>query len=149
MLYRYILSHTVSFPIEHARHHGCRQEQLPESRPRRLLAQITASTETASPEAEHDGCESVHWGHEQCTRYGDSYGCKRRISDWTGCSADATRWTVCTWRERALTTLATAGCWASQGYSAQGCAMLEQSLRACMDARVCIPPGLQPSGSGR
>ncbi|KAK3066627.1 40S ribosomal protein mrp10 [Teratosphaeriaceae sp. CCFEE 6253] len=27
------------------------------------------------------------------------------------------------------------GCWASQGYSAQGCAMLEQSLRACMDAR--------------
>ncbi|RMY19061.1 hypothetical protein D0867_04915 [Hortaea werneckii] len=27
------------------------------------------------------------------------------------------------------------GCWASQGYSAQGCAMLEQQLRACMDAR--------------
>ncbi|TKA40692.1 hypothetical protein B0A54_07961 [Friedmanniomyces endolithicus] len=27
------------------------------------------------------------------------------------------------------------GCWASQGYSAQGCAMLEQSLRACRDAR--------------
>ncbi|TKA34053.1 hypothetical protein B0A50_00033 [Salinomyces thailandicus] len=27
------------------------------------------------------------------------------------------------------------GCWASQGHSAQGCAVLEQSLRACMDAR--------------
>ncbi|KAK4897083.1 40S ribosomal protein mrp10 [Elasticomyces elasticus] len=27
------------------------------------------------------------------------------------------------------------GCWASQGHSAAGCAMLEQSLRACMDAR--------------
>lgn len=29
------------------------------------------------------------------------------------------------------------GCWASSGYTAQGCAQLEQSLRACMDARVC------------
>nr|POE74721.1 hypothetical protein CFP56_37252 [Quercus suber] len=29
-----------------------------------------------------------------------------------------------------------AGCWASQGYSAEGCAALEQSLRACMDAKV-------------
>nr|POE47100.1 37s ribosomal protein mrp10, mitochondrial [Quercus suber] len=28
------------------------------------------------------------------------------------------------------------GCWASQGYSAEGCAALEQSLRACMDAKV-------------
>ena len=28
------------------------------------------------------------------------------------------------------------GCWASQGYTAQGCAALEQSLRACMDAKV-------------
>ncbi|KAF2228803.1 mitochondrial ribosomal protein 10 [Viridothelium virens] len=27
------------------------------------------------------------------------------------------------------------GCWASSGYSAQGCAQLEQQLRACMDAR--------------
>ncbi|KAL1297312.1 hypothetical protein AAFC00_004863 [Neodothiora populina] len=26
------------------------------------------------------------------------------------------------------------GCWASSGYSAQGCAALEQQLRACMDA---------------
>ncbi|KAK5130017.1 hypothetical protein LTR08_002533 [Meristemomyces frigidus] len=30
------------------------------------------------------------------------------------------------------------GCWASQGYTAQGCAVLEQSLRACMDARVRV-----------
>ena len=29
-----------------------------------------------------------------------------------------------------------AGCWASQGYSTQGCAALEQQLRACMDAKV-------------
>ncbi|EMC98121.1 hypothetical protein BAUCODRAFT_52025, partial [Baudoinia panamericana UAMH 10762] len=27
------------------------------------------------------------------------------------------------------------GCWASQGQMAQGCAMLEQQLRACMDAK--------------
>ena len=27
-------------------------------------------------------------------------------------------------------------CWASQGYTAQGCAALEHSLRACMDAKV-------------
>nr|OQO23226.1 hypothetical protein B0A51_10411 [Rachicladosporium sp. CCFEE 5018] len=27
------------------------------------------------------------------------------------------------------------GCWASQGYTTQGCAALEQSLRVCMDAR--------------
>ncbi|KAF2724771.1 mitochondrial ribosomal protein 10 [Polychaeton citri CBS 116435] len=27
------------------------------------------------------------------------------------------------------------GCWASQGYTTQGCAALEQQLRACMDAR--------------
>ncbi|KAI5362262.1 Putative ribosomal protein MRP10 [Septoria linicola] len=27
------------------------------------------------------------------------------------------------------------GCWASSGYSAAGCAALEQQLRGCMDAR--------------
>ncbi|KAH9840425.1 mitochondrial ribosomal protein 10 [Teratosphaeria destructans] len=27
------------------------------------------------------------------------------------------------------------GCWASQGYAAAGCHMLESQLRACMDAR--------------
>jgi hypothetical protein len=32
------------------------------------------------------------------------------------------------------------GCWASQGYTAQGCAALEQQLRVCMDAKVS--PGL-------
>ncbi|KAK3046856.1 40S ribosomal protein mrp10 [Extremus antarcticus] len=26
-------------------------------------------------------------------------------------------------------------CWASQGHSAQGCAVLEQQLRACMDVK--------------
>ncbi|KAK3078618.1 hypothetical protein LTS18_007048 [Coniosporium uncinatum] len=26
------------------------------------------------------------------------------------------------------------GCWASSGYTTQGCAQLEQQLRACMDA---------------
>ncbi|KAF2271606.1 mitochondrial 37S ribosomal protein YmS-T, partial [Westerdykella ornata] len=26
------------------------------------------------------------------------------------------------------------GCWASSGYSVQGCAQFEQKLRACMDA---------------
>ncbi|KAF2089732.1 mitochondrial 37S ribosomal protein YmS-T, partial [Saccharata proteae CBS 121410] len=26
------------------------------------------------------------------------------------------------------------GCWASSGYSVQGCSALEQQLRACMDA---------------
>jgi hypothetical protein len=30
------------------------------------------------------------------------------------------------------------GCWASSGYTAQGCAALEQQLRACMDAPVCF-----------
>jgi hypothetical protein len=30
-----------------------------------------------------------------------------------------------------------AGCWASSGYSVQGCAQLEQKLRQCMDAPVC------------
>ena len=29
------------------------------------------------------------------------------------------------------------GCWASSGYSVQGCAQLEQALRECMDAPVC------------
>jgi hypothetical protein len=29
------------------------------------------------------------------------------------------------------------GCWASSGYSVQGCAQLEQTLRECMDAPVC------------
>jgi hypothetical protein len=29
-----------------------------------------------------------------------------------------------------------AGCWASSGYSVQGCAQLEQALRECMDAPV-------------
>jgi hypothetical protein len=28
------------------------------------------------------------------------------------------------------------GCWASSGYNVQGCAALEQQLRACMDAPV-------------
>ncbi|RMY90551.1 hypothetical protein D0861_03604 [Hortaea werneckii] len=37
--------------------------------------------------------------------------------------------------QRAYTNACATGCWASQGYSAQGCAMLEQQLRACMDAR--------------
>ena len=32
------------------------------------------------------------------------------------------------------------GCWASSGYSVQGCAQLEQKLRQCMDAPVCSPP---------
>lgn len=52
----------------------------------------------------------------------------------------------------------TKACWASSGYSAQGCVALEQSLRACMDAPVrfsiflpslssihpllCFPPSL-------
>ncbi|KAF2479213.1 hypothetical protein BDY17DRAFT_305177 [Neohortaea acidophila] len=27
------------------------------------------------------------------------------------------------------------GCWASQGYTTKGCAVLETQLRACMDAR--------------
>lgn len=30
----------------------------------------------------------------------------------------------------------TTGCWASSGYTTQGCAALEQQLRACMDAPV-------------
>lgn len=29
------------------------------------------------------------------------------------------------------------GCWASSGYSVQGCAQFEQKLRQCMDAPVC------------
>ena len=28
------------------------------------------------------------------------------------------------------------GCWASSGYSVQGCAQLEEALRECMDAPV-------------
>ena len=32
-----------------------------------------------------------------------------------------------------------AGCWASQGYTAEGCVILEQQLRQCMDAPVRIP----------
>ncbi|KAF2860669.1 hypothetical protein K470DRAFT_216657 [Piedraia hortae CBS 480.64] len=30
------------------------------------------------------------------------------------------------------------GCWASQGYSTQGCAMLEQQLRRCMDTKRLV-----------
>ena len=37
-----------------------------------------------------------------------------------------------------LTARLRSGCWASQGYSNQGCAALEQQLRACMDARVAL-----------
>jgi hypothetical protein len=36
---------------------------------------------------------------------------------------------------KGLTCYAT-GCWASSGYSVQGCAQLEQKLRQCMDAPV-------------
>lgn len=35
-----------------------------------------------------------------------------------------------------LTVCICAGCWASQGYTTKGCAVLETQLRACMDARV-------------
>jgi hypothetical protein len=35
--------------------------------------------------------------------------------------------------------LSVTGCWASSGYTAQGCAALEQQLRACMDAPVRTP----------
>ena len=38
----------------------------------------------------------------------------------------------------ALTALPVAGCWASSGYSPQGCAAIEQQLRACMDTPVCF-----------
>ena len=31
----------------------------------------------------------------------------------------------------------TLACWASSGQAAQGCILLEQQLRACMDSRVC------------
>ena len=34
--------------------------------------------------------------------------------------------------------MSSAGCWASSGYSVQGCAQLEQKLRQCMDAPVCL-----------
>lgn len=37
------------------------------------------------------------------------------------------------------------GCWASSGYSAQGCQQLETSLRACMDARVSLSQPLRNS----
>lgn len=36
----------------------------------------------------------------------------------------------------------TTGCWASSGYSVQGCAQLEQKLRQCMDQPVCHSHGL-------
>jgi hypothetical protein len=36
------------------------------------------------------------------------------------------------------TDLTCTGCWASSGYSVQGCAQLEQKLRQCMDAPVCL-----------
>jgi hypothetical protein len=32
------------------------------------------------------------------------------------------------------------GCWASSGYSVQGCAQFEQKLRQCMDSPVCYTP---------
>jgi hypothetical protein len=36
-------------------------------------------------------------------------------------------------------TISCIGCWASSGYSVQGCAQLEQKLRQCMDAPVRSP----------
>jgi hypothetical protein len=42
-------------------------------------------------------------------------------------------------RRRAMT-----ACWASSGPSNAGCAAVEQSLRECMDAPVCLPPSLHP-----
>lgn len=41
-------------------------------------------------------------------------------------------------RPAALALTRFSGCWASSGYTAQGCAALEQQLRACMDAPVCF-----------
>ncbi|KAI5273873.1 hypothetical protein E4T47_02922 [Aureobasidium subglaciale] len=38
-------------------------------------------------------------------------------------------------------THALSGCWASSGYTAQGCAALEQQLRACMDAPKAASSG--------
>lgn len=38
--------------------------------------------------------------------------------------------------KRNCTNLRLTGCWASSGYSVQGCAQLEQKLRQCMDAPV-------------
>jgi len=37
---------------------------------------------------------------------------------------------------RTCADMSVTGCWASSGYSVQGCALLEQKLRQCMDAPV-------------
>jgi len=30
------------------------------------------------------------------------------------------------------------GCWASSGYTIEGCGKLEEALRSCMDTKVCM-----------
>jgi hypothetical protein len=58
----------------------------------------------------------AHWLRHNPAAKSDALLCKTREADST-----------CT------------GCWASSGYSVQGCAQLEQKLRQCMDAPVGPP----------
>lgn len=48
---------------------------------------------------------------------------------------DSLRWKLA---DESLEANGNLGCWASSGYSMAGCAQLEQQLRACMDAPVCL-----------
>lgn len=52
-----------------------------------------------------------------------------------GCASDGGDGRQEYWQMRRANSLH-AGCWASSGYSVQGCAQLEQKLRQCMDAPV-------------
>lgn len=48
-----------------------------------------------------------------------------------------------TGKNRWLTALGDVACWASAGYNTAGCAVIEQQLRTCMDAKK--PPPMPKS----
>jgi hypothetical protein len=69
----------------------------------------------------------------------DGYSSGGKRSRHTGCATILQRRVnalLCETREADSTCT---GCWASSGYSVQGCAQLEQKLRQCMDAPVGPP----------
>lgn len=76
------------------------------------------------------------------------FGCDVISIRWVIIQVSMQEWWLCSPRQAARSpAVATAtpsvnanlhstGCWASSGYSVQGCAQLEQKLRQCMDAPV-------------
>ena len=114
---------TRVYTLESGRHNGRRQRNTTIGRESRIFAQTPTSAQTSNPATQYRQRESMHRCHEHSIGYVASEGEIRSLGTLE----------IVLGRRR---TDHDAGCWASQGYTTQGCAALEQSLRACMDARV-------------